>query len=76
MNIFMKTRQIIGFIISFIGLVLLVIGSVINGESFLIFVIYGLPLFIIGIVICFNRHEDKIEQVNYSRMKGGKNEKK
>lgn len=65
----MKTRQIIGLIIAFIGLILLIIGGTIDGEPFFVFFIYGIPLIIIGLVIFFNKHEDKIEQVNYSKIK-------
>ena len=73
----MKTRQIIGLIIALAGLFLLIIGGFIGGAGTLVFLlIYGIPLIILGLVIFFNKHEDKIEQINYSRMKGGKNGKK
>lgn len=61
----MKTRGIIGLIISIIGLVILLVGSIFGSGGFFVSLIYGVPLVIIGVVIAFNRNEDKIEQINY-----------
>lgn len=72
----MKTRQIIGLIIALIGIILLIIGIFVGAGAVVFLLIYGIPLIIIGLVIFFNKHEDKIDQINYSKMKGGTNEKK
>ncbi len=73
----METRKIIGLCLMLAGIFLLIIGGFIGGMGAAVFLlIYGVPLIILGLVIFFNKHEDKIEQVNYSRMKGGKNDKK
>jgi uncharacterized membrane protein len=72
----MKTRQVIGLIITLIGIILLIIGICVSAGAVVFLLIYGIPLIIIGFVIFFNKHEDKIDQINYSKMKGGTNEKK
>lgn len=65
----MKTRQIIGLIIFLVGFFLLIIGGFIGGwKSAFFLLIYGVPLIIIGIIIYFNKHEDKIEQINYFKI--------
>ena len=35
--------------------------------------IYGVPIFVIGVIIFFNSSEDKIEEIK--KIKGGKNER-
>jgi hypothetical protein len=73
----METRKIIGLVISLAGLLLLMGGFIFGGMgAFALLLIYGVPLIVIGLVIFFNKHEDTIEQINYSTMKGGKNGKK
>jgi hypothetical protein len=67
----MKTKTLMGFIIGIIGLVILLIGSFMGFVGFLGSLVYGLPLIIIGLIIAFNKSEDKIEQPNYSQVKGG-----
>ena len=44
-------------------------------EAWIVFLIYGVPILVIGIVIFFSRGEDKIEEIEYSKIgkvKGGK----
>ena len=51
---------------------MIVIGLVLIGISFfttLFLLIYGVPSFVIGLFILFNKKEDKIEEI---RMKGGR----
>lgn len=73
----MEPRKIIGLCIMLAGIFLLIIGGFIGGMTTVVFLlIYGLPLIILGFIILFNQHEDKIEQANYSKMKGGKNDPK
>ena len=67
----MKGRQLAGGIISFLGLIILLVCSFFGMEAFLVSLIYGAPLIIIGIIILFNKKEDKIEEINYSKIKGG-----
>jgi ABC-type bacteriocin/lantibiotic exporter with double-glycine peptidase domain len=59
------SRTLVGSIMIIFGLVLMII------SPFLAFVplIYGLPLFVIGLIIFFNKKEDNIEKI---KSKGGK----
>lgn len=51
-------RKVIGAIFSVIGL-----GLIVVSFFFALFVlIYGVPIFIIGLIIFFNKKEDEIEQ--------------
>ena len=67
----MKTkRSYVGFILILIGLLMLIIWpKVLLGLSIIIMAI--------GVLSILNSREDKIEEINYSKMKqGGKNGKK
>ena len=71
----MKNRSIGGLLLILVGLILILIPLVFWMEAWLVFLIYGVPILIIGIVIFFNRREDKIEEIEYSKIgkvKGGK----
>jgi uncharacterized membrane protein HdeD (DUF308 family) len=59
-----KTRTITGIAAIILGIVLIVLSI---SESLWI-LIYGIPIFIIGFFIFFNKKEDDIEQI-----KGPKN---
>jgi len=63
----MNSRIVWGCVITFFGLVLVVI------SPFLGFVplIYGISILIIGIFILYNKKEDQIEGIK-KKMKGGK----
>ena len=65
----MKRRILIGSIFSIGGFVLTLIPLFISNKQSYLSWIYGIPLLIIGLIILFNKKEDKIEEINY---KGGK----
>ena len=47
------------------GMVFVIGGLVLIGVSFMthfITLVYGIPIFIIGLFILFNKHEDRIER--------------
>lgn len=52
------SRLIIGLILVLGGIFFIVLGSITTWWM----IIYGIPLIIIGIVIIFNKTEDKIEK--------------
>lgn len=51
-------RKIVGIVFSVIGLILVVSSFFFS----LVTLIYGIPLFIIGVIIFFNKGEERIEQ--------------
>ncbi|MDP3965908.1 MAG: hypothetical protein Q8Q04_00045 [archaeon] len=59
-----------GISVTIFGIALIIASFI--WEYFIL--IYGIPIFIIGIVILLNRREDKIEELKYK--KGGKKIKK
>ena len=61
------SRTITGFIVIILGLFLIILGL-----FFYVSLIYGIPIFIIGLFILFNKKEDKIEQIKKNKSKGGK----
>lgn len=65
-----NSRKIIGIILILVGIVVSSIFFYASFEGTFIFLIYGIPILIIGIVIFFNKKEDKIEQIKQA---GGKN---
>jgi len=64
----MKNRLVWGLVISIIGVILIFIPVFIMKKTALITWTYGIPIFIIGVLILLNKKEDKIEEINY---KGG-----
>jgi len=67
------SRIITGIIMTLGGLALVVVAifsGVKDGGFALLF--YGIPMFIFGIVILFNKKEDEIEQIKKMKVKGGK----
>jgi len=57
-----------GIILILGGIILISIPFFISNKVTFITWIYGIPLFIIGVVIMFNlRKEDKIEEIKYSK---------
>jgi uncharacterized membrane protein len=58
-----------GWVLIGLGLLILLIASFFGIGSFLVSLIYGLPLLIIGIIVFFNSKEDKIEEINYKGVK-------
>ena len=69
----MEKRSVGGLVVFIIGIILTLIGVIVPIGSKLPFFIYGIPLIAVGLFIYFNRREDRIEPVDYSKMKGGKN---
>lgn len=61
------SRTITGIIAIILGLILIIISFF---TTFFI-LIYGIPIFIIGIFILFNKKEDEIEEIK-NKSKGGK----
>ena len=59
------SRTITGILAMLLGLFLIVISV---SKEFEI-LIYGIPIFIVGIIILFNKKEDEIEKI---KAKGGK----
>ncbi len=64
------SRTITGSIAIFIGVVLIVLPFLLSDKESFFIGIYGIPLFIMGVFILFNKKEDKIEQIKL--MKGGR----
>ena len=56
----MKKRFVWGLLIFVIGTILLLVSYFQKWT-----LIYGIPLFILGLIIVLNRNEDKIEKINY-----------
>ena len=56
-----------------VGIILIVIGLFLIGLSFFlkeapwVALMYGIPMFIIGIVIFLNKKEDVIEQIKWKK---------
>ena len=67
MNLVSRTITGIGLMI--LGVFLIVIALIFRAWVVLI---YGVPLLVLGIYIFFNKKEDQIEEIKYSKMKGGK----
>ena len=68
-----KSTKIIGIILSLIGLALCFVYLLVSFEESVVLLIYGIPLVIIGLIVFFNKREDRIEQIKQT---GGKNGKK
>ena len=51
------------------GIVIVVFGSILNliglifFPEFFVALIYGIPIFVIGLIILLNKNEDKIEEI-------------
>ena len=58
-----NNTRIIGIIMILVGIALSLIPLFTSFEGSFVFLIYGIPIFIIGIIIFFNKKEDKIEQI-------------
>ena len=61
------SRTITGAIMMVGGLVLIILPFILKEGGMIVFWIYGIPLFMIGLFILFNKKEEEIEQI-----KGGK----
>lgn len=71
-NAFMNTlsRTITGIALTFLGAVLIAVSFAAPPT-----LIYGIPMFIIGIVLFFNKKEDEIEQIKDETLGGAKDDK-
>lgn len=58
-----RGRIYTGFIVSLLGLFLVLLPFFIDGEGRFFILIWGIPLLILGIFILLNKNEDKIEQI-------------
>jgi len=65
----MERRVIVGFLLELFGFLLMLIPLFILEKEGFFSWIYGLPIFIVGLIIMFNKKEDEIEKIKY---KGGK----
>lgn len=70
----MDSRSITGLIVVIVGFILFLVGALFIREGVLFFGFYSIIIIIIiiGVVIILNKSEDKIENINYSKIKGGK----
>jgi len=67
------SRTITGTIMVVGGLLLIGLPLFISfKDGWFVSWIYGIPIFIIGLFILFNKKEDKIEQIKTRTKKGGK----
>lgn len=66
----LTSRTITGAIMMVLGLILIILPFILKEGGMIVFWIYGIPLFMIGLFILFNKKEDEIEQRR--DMKGGK----
>ena len=69
----MKISRLITSIVMIVGGLSLIILFFFMKKDSWVALMYGIPLFIIGVVIFFNKKEDKIEQI---KQPGGKNGKR
>lgn len=58
-----------GIIAVSLGVLILLLTSIFDSDSFFIAAFYSVPLIIVGLVIIFRKSEDAIEQINYGRLK-------
>jgi len=65
----MERRIIFGFFVGLFGFLSMGIPLFVEGEDILFSWFYGLPIFVIGLVIMFNKKEDQIEQINFKEVK-------
>lgn len=61
------SRLIAGSISVFAGVVLIILPFFLSEKSVFFTWIYGIPLFVIGIFILFNKKEDRIEEIKSKR---------
>ena len=65
-----KNQIVVGMILVVVGLFLIGLSFFVE-EAFWVVLMYGIPLLIVGMIIFFNKKEDKIEEIKQS---GGKND--
>ena len=57
------SRTITGILMMVFGLFLIVLSFFVVADALWATLIYGIPIFLIGIFIFFNKKEDKIEKI-------------
>lgn len=62
------SRTITGILMIVVGLVLIIVSF----FNLWFLLIYGIPLFIIGFFVLFNKKEDYIEPIKIKNQKGGR----
>lgn len=67
----MDKRSSIGLGLMIIGFVLLIVGAFFGSIGVFTVGIYALIFIIVGLIIMLNKSEDKIEKIDYSKIKGG-----
>lgn len=72
----MDKRSSIGLSLMIIGVIILVVGAFFGSIGIFSIGIYALIFIIVGLIIMLNKSEDKIEEINYSKVKGGLKKKK
>ncbi len=69
----MNTSSLItGIVMVVLGFILIIVPIFYSEVPAFVFLMYGIPLFIIGIFILFNRKEDSIEERKDLLKKGNK----
>ena len=66
------SRTIAGAVMIFSGTILIVLPFFLSENASFFMWIYGMPLFIIGCFILFNKREDQIEQIRSPHSSAGK----
>lgn len=62
----MKAQRVYaGGAVVLVGIAILIASFV----SSLVFLIYSIPIIVVGLFIVFNKNEDKIEEINYKEVK-------
>ena len=67
----MDKRGFLGLIFVFVGVLIFLGGLFSNEPSFFIFLFYALLFIVFGLIVIFNKKEDEIETIDYSKIKKG-----
>ena len=57
------SRTITGIVMIALGLFLMVLSFFVEADALWATLVYGIPIFLIGFYILFNKKEDKIEKI-------------
>jgi len=61
------SRTIAGAVMVFAGAVLIILPFFLSENSIFFTWIYGIPIFVIGLFILFNKKEDEIEKIKFKQ---------
>lgn len=67
----MKKRSVAGLVIGILGFIMIIASLIIGSFAIFSLGVYGVIFLILGLIVYLNKKEDKIEEINYSKMKGG-----